>query len=251
MCNQLLPGQVAIITGGGRGIGRATCLALAKAGAKIIVNYNNSSTKAQEIVDAIILDGGEAIAVQGNISLSSDAEKLIAKALERFGRVDILVNNAGITRDNLLIRMKEDDWDKVLDANLKGMFLVTKAALRPMMKQRSGRIINISSVVGLTGNAGQVNYAAAKAGAIGFTRSVAKEVAGRQILVNAIVPGYIATDMTKNLPENVKKTIIQNIPLARVGLPEEVAQVAVFLASSAASYITGQTIVVDGGMVMQ
>ncbi|HHU32258.1 MAG TPA: 3-oxoacyl-[acyl-carrier-protein] reductase [Clostridia bacterium] len=247
----ILHGQVAIVTGGARGIGKSISLTLAQAGAKVLVNYNHSDSKAQELVNTIIGEGGEAVAVKGDVSSNSTAEELIKQALDNFGKVDILINNAGITRDNLLIRMKEEDWDQVINTNLKGMFLTTKAVLKPMLKQRSGRIINISSVIGLIGNPGQTNYGAAKAGVIGFTRSVAKEVAGRNILVNAIAPGYIATDMTNKLPENLKKTILSNIPLGRIGTAEEVAQVALFLASPAASYITGQTIVVDGGMVMQ
>lgn len=247
----ILHGQVAIVTGGARGIGKSISLTLAQAGAKVLVNYNHSDSKAQELVNTIIGEGGEAVAVKGDVSSNSTAEELIKQALDNFGKVDILFNNAGITRDNLLIRMKEEEWDHVINTNLKGMFLTTKAVLKPMLKQRSGRIINISSVIGLIGNPGQTNYGAAKAGVIGFTRSVAKEVAGRNILVNAIAPGYIATDMTNKLPENLKETILSNIPLGRIGTAEEVAQVALFLASPAASYITGQTIVVDGGMVMQ
>ncbi|MGI6331958.1 MAG: 3-oxoacyl-[acyl-carrier-protein] reductase [Zhaonellaceae bacterium] len=247
----ILHGQVAIVTGGARGIGKSISLTLAQAGAKVLVNYNHSDSKAQELVNTIIGEGGEAVAVKGDVSSNSTAEELIKQALDNFGKVDILINNAGITRDNLLIRMKEEEWDHVINTNLKGMFLTTKAVLKPMLKQRSGRIINISSVIGLIGNPGQTNYGAAKAGVIGFTRSVAKEVAGRNILVNAIAPGYIATDMTNKLPENLKETILSNIPLGRIGTAEEVAQVALFLASPAASYITGQTIVVDGGMVMQ
>jgi len=247
----ILHGQVAIVTGGARGIGKSISLTLAQAGAKVLVNYNHSDSKAQELVNTIIGEGGEAVAIKGDVSSNSTAEELIKQALDNFGKVDILINNAGITRDNLLIRMKEEEWDHVINTNLKGMFLTTKAVLKPMLKQRSGRIINISSVIGLIGNPGQTNYGAAKAGVIGFTRSVAKEVAGRNILVNAIAPGYIATDMTNKLPENLKETILSNIPLGRIGTAEEVAQVALFLASPAASYITGQTIVVDGGMVMQ
>lgn len=251
MENRLLQGEVAIVTGGVRGIGQAISLTFARAGAKVLVNYRDSDSKAQELVNIIISEGGEAVAVKGDVSSSSTAEDLIKQALDNFGKVDILINNAGITRDNLLIRMKEEDWEQVINVNLKGMFLMTKAALKPMLKQRSGRIINISSVIALIGNPGQTNYGAAKAGIIGFTRSLAKEVAGRNILVNAIAPGYIATDMTNKLPENLKATILSNIPLGRIGTAEEVAQVALFLASPAASYITGQTIVVDGGMFMQ
>jgi len=251
MENHMLHGQVAIVTGGARGIGKAISLLLAKVGAKVVINYNSSEQNAQEVVNTIVQQGGSAFAVKGDISLSSTAEELINKTMDKFSRIDILVNNAGVTKDNLLMRMKEEDWDQVLNTNLKGMFLLTKAALKPMIKQRAGRIINISSVIGIGGNLGQANYAAAKAGVIGFTRSVAKEVAGRNILVNAIAPGYISTDMTANLPEKLKETILSSIPLGRIGSPEEVAQVVLFLASPWASYITGQTIIVDGGMVMQ
>jgi 3-oxoacyl-[acyl-carrier protein] reductase len=249
--NQMLQGQVAIVTGGARGIGKATTLALARAGAKVVINYSSSDKNAQELVNTITAEGGEAITVKGDISLSSTAEKLVSGTLEQFGRIDVLINNAGVNRDNLMIRMKEEDWDQVINTNLKGIFLTTKAVLKPMLKQRAGRIINVTSVIGITGNLGQSNYSAAKAGVIGFTRAIAREVASRNILVNAIAPGYIATDMTANLPDNVKEAVLQNIPLGRIGLPEEVAQVILFLTSPSASYITGQTIVVDGGMVMQ
>jgi 3-oxoacyl-[acyl-carrier protein] reductase len=247
----MLQGQVAIVTGGARGIGKATTLALARAGAKVVINYSSSDKNAQELVNTITAEGGEAITVKGDISLSSTAEKLVSGTLEQFGRIDVLINNAGVNRDNLMIRMKEEDWDQVINTNLKGIFLTTKAVLKPMLKQRAGRIINVTSVIGITGNLGQSNYSAAKAGVIGFTRAIAREVASRNILVNAIAPGYIATDMTANLPDNVKEAVLQNIPLGRIGLPEEVAQVILFLTSPSASYITGQTIVVDGGMVMQ
>lgn len=251
MANQMLHGQVAIVTGGARGIGKATCLALAKAGAKVVINYNSSDKNAQELVNTITADGGEAITVKGDISQSSTADKLVAETIKHFGKIDILINNAGINRDNLMIRMKEEDWDEVINTNLKGVFLATKAVLKPMLKQRAGRIINVTSVIGIAGNIGQVNYSAAKAGLIGFTRSIAKEVAGRNILVNAVAPGYIGTDMTEKLPEDVKEAVLQNIPLGRIGLPEEIAQVILFLTSPGASYITGQTIIVDGGLVMQ
>lgn len=247
----MLENKVAIVTGGSRGIGKAIALALAQSGCKVVLNYNGNEKGAQEVVKAITAEGGEALAVQGDVANPSTAEKLINTTVEKFGKLDILVNNAGITRDNLLLRLKEEEWDQVLDVNLKGMFYLTKTALKPMMKQRAGRIINISSVVGIAGNVGQSNYAAAKAAVIGFTKSVAKEVASRQILVNAVAPGYIATSMTKELSEEIKNKVLQNIPLGRMGSPEEIAQVVVFLASPAASYITGQTIIVDGGMVMQ
>nr|WP_277998260.1 3-oxoacyl-[acyl-carrier-protein] reductase [Zhaonella formicivorans] len=246
-----LQDQVAIVTGGSRGIGKAICLALAQAGVKVVLNYNGSSRAAEEVMKSIAGFGGAALSVQGNVAKPETAERLVKAALEHFGRLDILVNNAGITRDNLLVRMKEEDWDAVFDVNLKGMFHCTKAALKPMMKQRSGRIINIASIIGLTGNAGQANYAAAKAAILGFTKSVAKEVGQRQILVNAIAPGFIVTDMTEDLPDALKTEMLQKIPLGRFGHPEDIAQVVVFLASPAASFITGQTIIVDGGMVIQ
>ncbi len=246
----LLNNSVALVTGGGRGIGRAIALELARAGAKIVVNYAGRADKAEETVQLIQEAGGDGIAVQANVSVSEDVDRLIQTAVNTYGRIDILVNNAGITRDTLLLRMKESDWDDVLDTNLKGVFLCTKAVSKGMMKQRSGSIINISSVVGITGNAGQANYAAAKAGILGFTKSIAKELASRGVRVNAVAPGYISTDMTESLPEEVRKQIIGQIPLGRIGVPEEVARTVVFLASPAASYITGQTLSVDGGMAI-
>lgn len=246
----LLNNSVALVTGGGRGIGRAIALELARAGAKIVVNYAGRADKAEETVQLIQEAGGEGIAVQANVSVSEDVDRLIQTAVNTYGKIDILVNNAGITRDTLLLRMKESDWDEVLDTNLKGVFLCTKAVSKGMMKQRSGSIINISSVVGITGNAGQANYAAAKSGILGFTKSIAKELASRGIRVNAVAPGYISTDMTESLPEEVRKQILGQIPLGRIGVPEEVARTVVFLASPAASYITGQTLSVDGGMAI-
>lgn len=248
---KMLENKVAIVTGGSRGIGRAIVTALAQAGAQVVLNYHGHEQEAQEVVKTIVAEGGQALAVQGDVADAQTAEKLVNTAVEKFGKLDILVNNAGITRDNLLIRLKEEEWDRVLNVNLKSMFYLTKAALKPMMKQRSGRIINISSVVGVAGNVGQANYAAAKAAVLGFTKSVAREVASRQILVNAVAPGYISTSMTEQLPEQLKTELLRNIPLGRMGNPDEIAQVVVFLASPAASYITGQTIIVDGGMVMQ
>jgi 3-oxoacyl-[acyl-carrier protein] reductase len=246
----MLTGKVALVTGAGRGIGKAIALKLAKEGASIVVNYRSSEKEAKELVEEIINKGGLAEAVQGDVSYLEDAEKVIKFAAEKFGRLDILVNNAGITRDNLLLRMKEEDFDKVLQVNLKGAFNCTKHASSIMLKQKSGRIINISSVVGLIGNAGQANYAAAKAGIIGFTKSIAKEIGGRGITVNAIAPGFIATDMTNVLSDKVKEKLIEGIPLKKLGSPEDVANCAAFLASDSASYITGQVINVDGGMVM-
>lgn len=246
----ILTEKVALVTGAARGLGRAIALELATAGAKVVVNYAGSEGKAAEVVEKIRAAGGEAFAVQADVSQAEDVERLVKATLEGFGRIDILVNNAGIARDNLLLRMKEGDWDAVLDTNLKGVYLCTKAVSKGMLKQRFGVIVNISSVVGISGNAGQANYAAAKAGVIGFTKSMAKELAPRGIRVNAVAPGYIATDMTDILPEEVKNEMISHIPLGRVGKPEDVAKAVLFLASPSAGYMTGQTLVVDGGMEM-
>ncbi|MBD1910180.1 MULTISPECIES: 3-oxoacyl-[acyl-carrier-protein] reductase [unclassified Leptolyngbya] len=243
-----LQDQVALVTGASRGIGRAIALALATEGAKVVVNYASSATAADELVAEIAGMGGEAIALKADVSKADQVDALVAAVMEKWGRVDILVNNAGITRDTLLLRMKPDDWQAVIDLNLTGVFLCTRAISKIMLKQRSGRIINISSVVGEMGNAGQANYSAAKAGVIGFTKAVAKEVASRGITVNAVAPGFIATDMTHGLNGD---DILKMIPLSRFGQPEDVAGVVRFLAAdAAAAYITGQTINVDGGMVM-
>jgi len=239
---------VAIVTGSGRGIGRAIALELAGAGAKVVVNYAGRVDKAVETVELIREAGGECIAVQADVSQTFDVDRLIKTTLEHFGKIDILVNNAGITRDSLLLRMKEADWDVVLATNLKGVFLCTKAVSKGMLKQRSGVIVNISSVVGLSGNAGQANYAAAKAGIIGFSKSIAKEFAARGIRVNVVAPGYISTDMTETLAEAMHSEVLRAIPLGRLGKPEDVAKVVRFLVSPEASYITGQTLCVDGGM---
>lgn len=246
--SQRLSERVAIITGASRGIGRAVALALAAEGAKVVVNYASSSDAAQQVVTAITDAGGSAMALQADVSKLEQVDALFNETLEKFGRVDVLVNNAGITRDTLLLRMKPEDWQAVIDLNLTGVFLCTRAVSKVMLKQRSGRIINIASVSGQMGNPGQANYSAAKAGVIGFTKTVAKELASRGITVNAVAPGFIATDMTSELKSD---EILKYIPLGRYGEPEEVAGMVRFLAAdSAAAYITGQVFNVDGGMVM-
>ena len=240
--------QVAIVTGASRGIGRATAIALAATGVKVVVNYAQSSGAAEEVVQEIEKNGGNAIAIKADVSKTEEVDSLIDQTLKTFGRIDILVNNAGITRDTLLLRMKLEDWQAVIDLNLTGVFLCTKAASKVMLKQKSGRVINITSVAGLMGNPGQANYSAAKAGVIGFSKTVAKELAVRGITVNAVAPGFIVTDMTNDLKAD---EILKYIPLARYGQPEEVAGMIRFLATdSAAAYITGQVFNVDGGMVM-
>ncbi|SEO56936.1 3-oxoacyl-[acyl-carrier-protein] reductase [Propionispora vibrioides] len=246
----LLDNKVAVVTGASRGIGRAVALALAQAGAKVVINYAGNAAAAREVEEKITALGGEALVVQADVAQLESVEDLVKQAIEKFGRIDILVNNAGITRDNLLMRMKEEDWDAVINTNLKGIFNCTKTIARVMMKQRSGKIINMSSVVGVTGNAGQANYAAAKAGVIGFTKSMAKELASRGITVNAVAPGFIATDMTAVLSDQIKEELAGRVPLGRLGSAEEVASAVLFLVSDAATYITGQTLHVDGGMVM-
>jgi 3-oxoacyl-[acyl-carrier protein] reductase len=245
-----LSGRVAIVTGGSRGIGRAIAERLAGSGAAVVVNYRGNAAAAEATVATITAAGGTAIAIQGDVSQPEDVEHLVKTTLERFGHIDILVNNAGITRDTLLLRMKESDFDEVIATNLRGVFLCTRAVLRPMTKQRFGRIINITSVVGLTGNAGQANYAAAKAGILGFTKSTAREMASRGITVNAVAPGFIETEMTDALNEETRKAILATIPLGRFGQPAEVAGLVCFLASNAGAYISGQTLTIDGGMVM-
>ena len=245
-----LEGKTAVVTGASRGIGRAIALELAKEGANVVVNYSGSKEKAEEVVEEILKMGQKAIAVQANVADNESVQNLMKTALDEFGSIDILVNNAGITRDNLLMRMKEDEWDDVIETNLKGVFLCTKAVTRQMMKQRSGRIINIASVVGVTGNAGQANYTAAKAGVIGLTKTTARELASRNILVNAVAPGFITTEMTDALPEDVKNTMLTQIPLGKFGQPEHVAKAVVFLASEDAEYITGKVLHVDGGIAM-
>ena len=245
-----LKDKTAVVTGGSRGIGRAICIELAKQGANIVVNFSGSEAKAKAVVEEIEALGPKAIAVQADVADSASVDGLMKQALEAFGSIDILVNNAGITRDNLLMRMKEQEWDDVIDTNLKGVFLCTKAVTRQMMKQRAGRIINISSIVGVAGNPGQANYVAAKAGVIGLTKTTAQELASRNILVNAIAPGFITTEMTDALPEELKESMLKQIPLAKLGQPEDIAKAVAFFASDSASYITGQTLHIDGGMVM-
>ena len=246
----LLEGKIALVTGASRGIGRAVALTLAKEGAKVAINYAGNEKAAEEVKKAIEDAGGEAFVIGADVSKSEEAENLIAKTVEKFGGLDILVNNAGITRDGLLARMKDEDFDAVINTNLKGVFYTTRAATKIMMKAKKGRVINMASVVGIIGNAGQANYSAAKAGVIGFTKTVAKELAGRGITANAVAPGFIETDMTAVLSDKAKEAMEANIPLKRGGKPEDVANAVLFLASDMASYITGQVINVDGGMVM-
>ncbi len=246
-----LQDRVAIVTGASRGIGAAIAQELARRGAKVVVNYNASTGPAEEIAAAIKAAGGEAIAVRADVSQFAEAQSLIKSATDTYGRLDILVNNAGTTRDMLLAIMKEADWDTVLSTNLKSTFNCSKAALRPMMRQKYGRIVNITSVAGVAGNAGQTNYSASKAGMIGFTKSLAKEVGSRNITVNAIAPGFVETDLTKDLPADLKEAAIKVTPLGRWGTCEDVAYAVAFIASDEAAFITGQTLSVDGGMVMQ
>ena len=245
-----LTGKVALVTGASRGIGQATAIDLAKAGADIVVNFIGNEAVAQETVEAIEALGRKAIKIKTDVGNADDVQAMVDEAIAAFGHIDILVNNAGITRDGLLIRMKDSDWDDVLNINLKGVYLVTKAVAKLMVKQRAGRIINMTSVSGVTGNVGQANYAAAKAGVIGFTKTCAKELAARGITVNAVAPGFIETAMTDVLPEKIKEGIAATVPFGRMGQPEEIASVVTFLASDFASYITGQVLNVDGGMVM-
>lgn len=246
----LLEGKVALVTGASRGIGKAIALLLAENGADVAVNFAGSTAAAEAVAAEIEKMGRKAILVQGDVSQTEVCAEMVDKVVKELGHIDILVNNAGITRDTLLLRMKEEDWDVVLNTNLKGVFNCTKAAVKYMAKQRSGSIVNISSVVALMGNAGQANYAAAKAGILGFTRSVAKEMAARGIRVNAVTPGFIKTDMTSVLSEKVVAAMEASIPLARLGEPEDIAKAVLFLVSDNAAYITGQTLHVDGGMVM-
>ncbi len=245
-----MSGKTALVTGAGRGIGRATAIKLGAAGAKVAVNFNASEAQAADVVAAIKAAGGEAQAVKADVSKADEVDAMVNGLVKEWGRVDILVNNAGITRDNLMMRMSQDEWDAVMDTNLRSAYFCTKAVLRSMLRNRWGRIISLSSVVGLTGNAGQANYAAAKAGLIGFTKSVAREVGGRNITANAIAPGFIETDITAGLPEELKASMLKTIPADRYGQPDDIANAVVFLASDLAAYINGQVLNVDGGMVM-
>ncbi len=245
-----LSNRIALVTGGASGIGRYISLELAKQGATVIVNYNTSKDKAQTLITEIETLGGKADAFQANVAVFDEAKKLIDNIIERYGKLDIVVNNAGITDDQLILRMREDQFDRVIDTNLKGVWNICKHAAKPLLKSEAGRIINISSVSGILGNAGQSNYSAAKAGVIGLTKALAREFAARHVTVNAIAPGFIETDMTKKLPEEAVKAWADQIPLKRFGSPSDVAHAVVFLASEQASYITGHTLMVDGGLVM-
>ena len=242
--------KAALVTGASRGIGREIALELARQGANVAVNFSGSEAKANEVVDEIKALGRDAVAIKCDVSNTEEVTEMVKASIDRFGKLDILINNAGITRDNLLMRMKEEEWDDVINTNLKGVFLCTKAVTRQMMKQRVGRIINIASVVGVSGNPGQANYVAAKAGVIGLTKTTAKELASRNITVNAVAPGFITTDMTDKLSEEVKAEMLKQIPLARLGEAKDIAKITAFIASDDSSYITGQTFHVNGGMVM-
>jgi 3-oxoacyl-[acyl-carrier protein] reductase len=244
-----LNGRVAFVTGASRGIGAAIAFSLAMAGAKVGVNYNTSRESAEKVIEKITHGGGEAFLVEGNVSEEASAGAAVKQVISQCGQIDILVNNAGINRDRLLMRMKIEDWDEVLDVNLRGTFLCSKLVMPQMIKQRKGRIVNISSVVGLRGNPGQANYAAAKAGLIGFTKAVAREVASRNVTVNAVAPGFITTGMVEELSEDTQKQILDKIPMGRFGSAEDVSQAVLFLCGDGASYITGQVITIDGGLI--
>lgn len=245
-----LANKIALVTGGSRGIGKAIVLELAKSGAHVAINFAGNREAAEQVAQEVEALGRKSMLLQANVADSTAVQAMVKQVIDQFGQIDILVNNAGITRDNLMMRMKEEEWDDVLNINLKGVFNCTKAVTRQMMKQRSGRIINISSVVGAMGNAGQANYAAAKAGVIGLTKSAARELASRGITVNAVAPGFITTDMTAVLDEEIIKQLTAQIPLSRLGQPEDIAKAVRFLASDEASYMTGQTLHIDGGMYM-
>ena len=244
-----LNGRVAFVTGASRGIGAAIAFSLAMAGAKVGVNYNTSRESAEKVIEKITHGGGKAFLVEGNVSEEASAGAAVKQVISQCGQIDILVNNAGINRDRLLMRMKIEDWDEVLDVNLRGTFLCSKLVMPQMIKQRKGRIVNISSVVGLRGNPGQANYAAAKAGLIGFTKAVAREVASRNVTVNAVAPGFITTGMVEELSEDTQKQILDKIPMGRFGSAEDVSQAVLFLCGDCASYITGQVITIDGGLI--
>ena len=248
--DQTMEGKVAVVTGASRGIGKAIAVKLASKGATVVINYNGSRERAEEVKNEVESAGGKAVIIQCNVADFDACKEFIETVIKEQGRIDILVNNAGITKDGLLMKMSEEDFDKVLDTNLKGTFHTIRAALRQMIRQRSGRIINMASVVGVSGNAGQANYAASKAGVIGLTKTAAREVASRGITVNAIAPGFIETEMTDVLPEDVKENLLASIPLKRMGQTKDIAETVAFLASDKAAYITGQTISVDGGMGM-
>ena len=245
-----LQGKCALVTGGSRGIGRAVCLELARQGARVAVNYAGNAAAAEETVKACQDLGAEAFAIQADVADAAACDAMVKEVLARFGRVDILVNNAGVTRDGLMLTMKESDWDTVLDTNLKGAFQCMKAVYRPMMKQKYGRVVNLSSIVGIRGNAGQANYAASKAGLIGLTKSMAKELAARNVTVNAVAPGFIDTDMTAALPEKARESMLGTIPMGQLGQAEDVAKAVAFFAGDEAAYVTGQVLCVDGGMAV-
>lgn len=244
----VLAQQTALVTGASRGIGRAIALALAGAGARVAVNYRTDEDGAEATCAAIREAGGEALPVRADVGVAEEVASMLREIRERFGDIDILVNNAGNTRDGLLVRMDEEDWDSVIQTHLRGAYLLTRAVLRPMLRRHAGRIVNITSVAGLVGNPGQTNYSAAKAGLIGFTRSLAREIGSRQVTVNAVAPGLVATAMSDAIPEEARAAMAERVPLGRVGSPEDIAQAVLYLVSPAAAYVTGQVLVVDGGL---